>query len=572
MLRILWNAERANMGQTFENFPVGEGFSSRYLVPVTSDGLPHFDCLVHHLPNNFACQDGQPHGKLPISQCFDHRVRTSLLPIAAAIHIHKGTDAVGCHSDSWEAQDNSSAFFELGTENERSTAINGVSSTFEGRGSILNSETNSQCPHRDSSPPDLPAGPTSNNSVAINFNDVDGPEPAQIKPISCGIVGLYSDWGFYDSPEIFSLLWQEAHLAEETIRFEHELFPKFSRVRAMPKRIAARDERLASDIVKLFEWVNFAENRGAPTRLFLISDAAVSDNVAYCCTADGWRVVYETHRSNDRLWVACSEPDCRSAPNFIESAEGEAPLFIGSAGSSNYGHWLVDDVPRLKAVEILLADKRFSSVSVYFVSCGDPMDHVKSVTVSTLFKGKSVSVFFLKPERFHMFKRLFYVSPVSYHPILKSADACLFARTRLLAAAETVADLPRRLFVERSSSRGRSIVNTHEVRSWLEARQFEAVDVAMLSPFEQASVFASATIVVGCMGAAMTNTMFCPIGTPVIYLAPEGWKEPFYWDLASVFRQPYTVCYGNVVNHEVPAHASAFEVSLDLLELALMET
>jgi len=46
--------ERASMGPTWENAPLEMGFSSRYVIPVGSDNLPHFDCMVHHLPNTYA--------------------------------------------------------------------------------------------------------------------------------------------------------------------------------------------------------------------------------------------------------------------------------------------------------------------------------------------------------------------------------------------------------------------------------------------------------------------------------------------------------------------------------------
>jgi hypothetical protein len=71
------------------------------------------------------------------------------------------------------------------------------------------------------------------------------------------------------------------------------------------------------------------------------------------------------------------------------------------------------------------------------------------------------------------------------------------------------------------------------------------------------------------MGAAMTNTTFCAPNTDVIYLAPEGWMEPFYWDLANVVKQRYHVIYGiNQKNHLQP-HEKFFEIPLDSLESLL---
>ena len=67
------------------------------------------------------------------------------------------------------------------------------------------------------------------------------------------------------------------------------------------------------------------------------------------------------------------------------------------------------------------------------------------------------------------------------------------------------------------------------------------------------------------MGAAMTNTTFCAPNTDVIYLAPEGWMEPFYWDLANVVKQRYHVIYGINQKNNLEPHEKSFEIPLDSL-------
>ena len=61
-----------------------------------------------------------------------------------------------------------------------------------------------------------------------------------------------------------------------------------------------------------------------------------------------------------------------------------------------------------------------------------------------------------------------------------------------------------------------------------------------------ASLFAGAETVVGVMGASMANSIFSGTGTHVVHLAPEGWLEPFYWDLAASRGHRYTAYFGSV--------------------------
>ncbi len=66
----------------------------------------------------------------------------------------------------------------------------------------------------------------------------------------------------------------------------------------------------------------------------------------------------------------------------------------------------------------------------------------------------------------------------------------------------------------------------------------------------------------------MTNTVFSPAGCRVGYLSPEGWTEPFYWDLANVMGHPYFALFGESATPDLPAHLSRFTV--DPGELTLM--
>ena len=67
----------------------------------------------------------------------------------------------------------------------------------------------------------------------------------------------------------------------------------------------------------------------------------------------------------------------------------------------------------------------------------------------------------------------------------------------------------------------------------------------------------------------MTNSIFARVGTTVVYLTPEGWVEPFYWDMASVLGHRYLACFGPVEDPAVPAHLGAYRIDLALLHQVL---
>lgn len=271
-------------------------------------------------------------------------------------------------------------------------------------------------------------------------------------------------------------------------------------------------------------------------------------------------MLYETYRPQDRATVGLATREQLAAAR--RAPEGLA-VFIGSSGSFNYGHWLVDDLPRLGAVHALRRRSPEAPITV-IVTAQDPIiDYIRLQSIElALEEAGPYRVEILRRDEALRLPALHLATPVTVHPALKSPDALrwmsrrLRHRTipdRLKAAASRTVDalgtgrlprLRRRLFVERSPVRSRPLRNADAVFAGLAALGFERLDGDAMPFKRQVATFADAEIVVGSAGAAMTNTLFCRPGTPVVYLGPEGWVETFFWDLATVMGHRYHALYG----------------------------
>jgi capsular polysaccharide biosynthesis protein len=86
----------------------------------------------------------------------------------------------------------------------------------------------------------------------------------------------------------------------------------------------------------------------------------------------------------------------------------------------------------------------------------------------------------------------------------------------------------RRLFISRSASRNRRLVNEEEIWAQLEPRGFEYVLAENLDFAEQVAMFANAEAVVAPHGAGLTNLVFCAPGTRVIELFPSRTVDCYY--------------------------------------------
>jgi hypothetical protein len=102
-------------------------------------------------------------------------------------------------------------------------------------------------------------------------------------------------------------------------------------------------------------------------------------------------------------------------------------------------------------------------------------------------------------------------------------------------AAKVPPGPPRRLFVRRVPSvhAGRALLNQDELASRLTARGYHVIEPGSMSLEEQIAAFRGATQVVGVLGAAMTNIVFCEPGVTVTCLAGSHMPDTFFWFLAN---------------------------------------
>lgn len=294
-----------------------------------------------------------------------------------------------------------------------------------------------------------------------------------------------------------------------------------------------------------------------------IDDAIVENSVVYCRTEEAVSILYESFRRPDRASSAMSSAPLRDVNVADFQDEARAYLYLGSCGSFNYGHWLVDDLPRAKGW--LELRRRYGLTCVVVLpSHGQKIDDVRVRSLQLLID-PLIEVQFIAPNQPCRLKNLHYVTPVSYHPRIKNPAAIHFLRTRAAAFLPGADNEPtRKLFVARRPPNVRAIVNFDALWAFLSVRGFELIEAERIDFAGQVALFQSARVVVGQMGAAMTNTLFCRAATGLVYLAPAGWAEPFYLDLAAVGGQHYSVLAGPPLN-EGPAHLSDFSVPIEPL-------
>lgn len=134
---------------------------------------------------------------------------------------------------------------------------------------------------------------------------------------------------------------------------------------------------------------------------------------------------------------------------------------------------------------------------------------------------------FVDPELPVKVHNLLYVTPCSDHPFVKNPHALKFVNQVGKKNRNQYSNL-RRIFVNRAPHWPRQISNMDEISPLLARYNFKEFVPDGLSLEAQADVFSSASVVIGIMGAGMTNMVFCGAETPILCLSPDGWPEPFF--------------------------------------------
>jgi capsular polysaccharide biosynthesis protein len=269
-------------------------------------------------------------------------------------------------------------------------------------------------------------------------------------------------------------------------------------------------------------------------------------------------------------------------------------LLVSSAGSFNYGHWLVDDLTRVYLYFIHFASREqtIPVSSITITGYGSIIDERRKQSLRWLFnmifssgvngysRGWSHACLNRSGElrvREASFQRLTtldsptLVSPSSYHPTLMCQTALTGLRSvaqayvHSIQSTEPFAD---RLYISRRS--GRQLVNSHEIEDMLAIRGFRTLYCEEMNFDEQLHAFARAKIIVGIMGASMVNCMFAPANSKFIFLSPEHWYEPFYRTLTMNLGNQAHFIYGETIttNDEVAgmSHLKDFKIDPTILD------
>lgn len=247
-----------------------------------------------------------------------------------------------------------------------------------------------------------------------------------------------------------------------------------------------------------------------------------------------------------------TEPDLN---NIFEQRYFTAPsrfkgtvfsMLSGGAGVNNIGHWFIDVLPRL---HLLRESGLYDQVDWFYIPSLRYSYQRETLELLGIPEDKIIS----GDEHAHIAADCIIAStaPRGNHTLVPKW-LCDFNQESFLPSFKAEAALPiktggRRLYISRSDSGIRNVLNEKELLQELKPYGFENVVASKLDIKEKIALFSQAEIVLGATGAGLVSMFFCKPGTRVIEVFNEGFVvEPFY-DIATKIGLDYhyIICKGN---------------------------
>lgn len=200
-------------------------------------------------------------------------------------------------------------------------------------------------------------------------------------------------------------------------------------------------------------------------------------------------------------------------------------MLSGAGAATNYGHWLIDAIPR---IGLLKKSGLFDQVDWFLVPSDKYDYHIDSLAALGAPRVKLIpsrSVNHIQADRIIAASAPRYIG---HFP----EWAGHFLRDSYYEAIKPV-KYPSRVYIRRSDSAIRRILNEDEIVTALSRYSFIDYELSRLSFAEKVNLFRSAEIVVSATGAGLSNLVFCKPGTIALEIFHAKFMSTMFADIAT---------------------------------------
>jgi hypothetical protein len=237
---------------------------------------------------------------------------------------------------------------------------------------------------------------------------------------------------------------------------------------------------------------------------------------------------------------------------------GETAVIATTLGDG-YCHWLLEELPRLLAIDRDRFETIIAHVDTAFAREAWRIAHFTGRVVAPSRRSHFICDQLTVPS-------LIGQAGFPTRPVIEALQA--FA----LPLKEGAFHPGERLYVSREKARRRRITNEAELWARMASRGFVKIHLEDLAWSEQIQAFARARVIVSPHGAGLANLAFCETGTRVVECFSRGYVDGYFWRLASVNGldyRPVVAAGPEPLGHDTRANRADFAVDVGQVITAL---
>ena len=224
----------------------------------------------------------------------------------------------------------------------------------------------------------------------------------------------------------------------------------------------------------------------------------------------------------------------------ITKLDGKVALLSAMSGHVYY-HWMFDILPRLDLIKksgiswdsidwfvVNNINKDFQTETLNYL--GIPLNKVILSDHDSLIQAEELIV----------------PSFPGYQDWVPEGSINFLRETFLPKANLESRTYPEKIYISRSRSSSRHVINEKEVIEQLAPLGFHTVFLEEMSLIEQIALFANAKVIISPHGSSLTNLVFCSEDTIVIELFSPHYVRTYYWIIAQQLKLKYYYYLGEV--------------------------
>lgn len=287
-----------------------------------------------------------------------------------------------------------------------------------------------------------------------------------------------------------------------------------------------------------------------PIKMIEIEDACVTGE-GLALSRDG-SIVAESiaqHSQEQVDHTTSSFPQLRQEATVVPGRH----VLARKRGDQNYGHWLVECLPK----PVIVADASLPFDGIIVPDHSGPMGAVIRDSLHLLGLDR-YGVTRTSSTGAYVFEKLILVDGLTTHGSYMSPLA--LGHMEKLRTGQPGSAL-KRVFIRRPDG-PRRVSNEEQLCRALAPHGFVPINPAQLSLRQQISMLKDADVVIGALGAGLTNIVFAHRGALVINLAPATMPDTFFYFLAAHRQQRY-IEIRSPLDDPPKDRASDFRVDVD---------